>query len=95
MTTIAKKIPSQALFFEPSLKRNLNIQRQSFSRLNLEGLKYFISYLNQLRRDGIIGEKELMDLLILVCSNYVENEVGRILDKTLEKSLEKSLMKVF
>ena len=65
-----------------SLKPSSN----SFSRIsetNRRSLKELISYLSKIKKEDVIDEKQYTELIILACSNYIENEVEFRISKSL------------
>lgn len=70
-------------------------ERSNISNSNLDSLQNMISYLTNLKNDFTIDEKQFSELLTIVCSNFIENEVDKRISNMLNKELRTYILKVF
>lgn len=63
------------------------IKSSELSEKNHQSLKELISYVIKLNKDSIIDDNQLKDILMLVCSNYIANEVDVRISKKFDEKL--------
>ena len=79
---------------ELAIKRNTigrsghsnELSYRDFSKMNNLSIKHVIAYLTNLKKDHVISDAQLTDLLYIMVSNYIANEVEtRVVDMVTEK----------
>lgn len=70
------------------LKPTRYVTSYEISEINHQSFKKIISDLRKLNKDSIIDDKQFQDILMFVCTTYIENEVeARVSKKFSEKLL--------
>lgn len=67
----------------------------NISKSNLVSLQNMISYITRLKNEYTINEKQFTELLTIVCSNFIENEVDKRISNILNEQLKTHILKVF
>ena len=69
----------------PTLKRVNSLS--NISEKNRQSLKGIVSYLSKLRNDKVIDDASFFELLLIACSNFIENEVEIRISKSFSDRL--------
>ena len=80
-----KVFPSLTDSFMESISGALT--QKDINKANLNALRELVKFVNELKKENRINEQQFTDLIIMICSNFIENEVEERVNKEINERL--------